>query len=131
MKKSNSMFFIILSESLILFMIFGLFAYDKEIAKWIIAVIGLSFLFAYTVADLYPRLINKYGEKYYKLILILQNIVMANILYFTGRILGYGKNYISFIIMYVILAIATYLLNRRMYIKEINYLNDIIKKYKE
>lgn len=130
MRKSNSIFFTILSESLMLFMIFGLFTYDKEIAKWIIAVIGLSFLFAYTVADLYPRLINKYGEKYYKLILILQNIVMANILYFVGRILGYGKNYIFFIIMYGILGIVTYFLNRRMYIKEINYLNDIIKKYR-
>lgn len=130
MRKSNSMFFTILSESLILFMIFGLFTFDKEITKWIIAVIGLSFLFAYTVADLYPRLINKHGEKYYKLILILENIVMANILYFVGRILGYGKNYVSFIIMYGILGVVTYLLNRRMYIKEINYLNDIIKKYR-
>ncbi|MGL5313078.1 MAG: hypothetical protein ACRC92_07505 [Peptostreptococcaceae bacterium] len=130
MRKSNSMFFMILSESLILFLIFGLFTYDKEITKWIIAVIGISFLFAYTVADLYPRLINKYGEKYYKLILALQNIFMANVLYFVGRILGYGKNYISFIIIYAILGIATYLLNRRMYIKEINYLNNIIKKYR-
>lgn len=130
MKAYNSKFFLILSECLIIFMIYGLVTSDRNISNWLITILGISFLFSYSIAVLYPKLLIKYGENHYKPILIVQNLFMSTILYVLGNSLGYLTNYINFLIQYSLIAIVTYYINRRIYIKEIRYLNNLVKNSK-
>lgn len=127
MKTYNSKFFLILSECLIIFMIYGIVTSDRTISNWLITILGISFLFSYSITVLYPKLLIKYGENHYKLILIVQNLFISTILYVLGNTLGYLTNYISFLIQYSLIAIVTYYINRRIYIKEIRYLNNLVK----
>lgn len=130
MKAYNSKFFLILSECLIIFMIYGIVTSDRNMSNWLITILGISFLFSYSATVLYPKLLSKYGEHHYKLILIVQNLFMSTILYVLGNELGYLTNYISFLIQYSLIAIVTYYINRRIYIKEIRYLNNLVKNSK-
>lgn len=130
MKTYNSKFFLILSECLIIFMIYGIVTSDRTISNWLITILGISFLFSYSITVLYPKLLIKYGENNYKLILIAQNLFMSTILYVLGNTLGYLTNYISFLIQYSLIAIVTYYINKRIYIKEIRYLNNLVKNSK-
>ncbi|GAA0092617.1 hypothetical protein UT300009_26460 [Paraclostridium bifermentans] len=130
MKTYNSKFFLILSECLIIFMIYGIVTSDRTISNWLITILGISFLFSYSITVLYPKLLIKYGENNYKLILIAQNLFISTILYVLGNTLGYLTNYISFLIQYSLIAIVTYYINRRIYIKEIRYLNNLVKNSK-
>lgn len=130
MKAYNSKFFLILSECLIIFMIYGIVTSDRNMSNWLITILGISFIFSYSIAVLYPKLLIKYGENHYKLILIVQNLFISTILYVLGNTLGYVTNYISFLIQYSLIAIVTYYINRRIYIKEIRYLNNLVKNSK-
>lgn len=130
MKTYNSKFFLILSECLIIFMIYGIVTSDRTISNWLITILGISFLFSYSITVLYPKLLIKYGENNYKLILIAQNLFISTILYVLGIELGYLTNYISFLIQYSLIAIVTYYINKRIYIKEIRYLNNLVKNSK-
>lgn len=130
MKNYNSKFFLILSECLIIFMIYGIVTSDRTISNWLITILGISFLFSYSITVLYPKLLIKYGENNYKLILIAQNLFISTILYVLGNTLGYLTNYISFLIQYSLIAIVTYYINKRIYIKEIRYLNNLVKNSK-
>lgn len=130
MKAYNSKFFLILAECLIIFMIYGIVTSDRNMSNWLITILGISFLFSYSATVLYPKLLSKYGENHYKLILIVQNLFMSTILYVLGNELGYLTNYISFLIQYSLIAIVTYYINRRIYIKEIRYLNNLVKNSK-
>ncbi|MBZ6006350.1 hypothetical protein K1514_10650 [Paraclostridium bifermentans] len=130
MKTYNSKFFLILSECLIIFMIYGIVTSDRTISNWLITILGISFLFSYSITVLYPKLLIKYGENNYKLILIAQNLFISTILYVLGNTLGYLTNYISFLIQYSLIAIVTYYINKRIYIKEIRYLNNLVKNSK-
>lgn len=130
MKTYNSKFFLILSECLIIFMIYGIVTSDRTISNWLITILGISFLFSYSITVLYPKLLIKYGENHYKLILIAQNLFISTILYVLGNTLGYLTNYISFLIQYSLIAIVTYYINKRIYIKEIRYLNNLVKNSK-
>lgn len=130
MKAYNSKFFLILSECLIIFMIYGIVTSDRNISNWLITILGISFLFSYSITVLYPKLLIKYGENHYKLILIVQNLFISTILYVLGNTLGYLTNYMSFLIQYSLIAIVTYYINRRIYIKEIRYLNNLVKNSK-
>lgn len=130
MKAYNSKFFLILSECLIIFMIYGIVTSDRNMSNWLITILGISFLFSYSITVLYPKLLIKYGENNYKLILIAQNLFISTILYVLGNTLGYLTNYISFLIQYSLIAIVTYYINKRIYIKEIRYLNNLVKNSK-
>lgn len=101
-----------------------------NMSNWLITILGISFLFSYSATVLYPKLLSKYEEHHYKLILIVQNLFMSTILYVLGNELGYLTNYISFLIQYSLIAIVTYYINRRIYIKEIRYLNNLVKNSK-
>lgn len=130
MKAYNSKFFLILSECLIIFMIYGIVTSDRNMSNWLITILGISFIFSYSIAVLYPKLLIKYEENHYKPILIVQNLFISTILYVLGNTLGYVTNYISFLIQYSLIAIVTYYINRRIYIKEIRYLNNFVKNSK-
>lgn len=130
MKNSTSNFFILFSESLIIFMIFGILTADKETSVLLLSFLSLSFLFAYSAIILYPKLISICGEKYYRLIFIIQHIFLSTILYVSGNTLGYTTSYVNFIINYILLCIITYYLNEKFFMKEIIHLNNIIKNSK-
>lgn len=130
MRQSTSQFFMILAQALILFMIGCILGGDKQIAIFLSLGIGISFLFAYSGAILYPKLINKFGENNYRLILIIQYGIIGQILYILATSLGMGSSYIGFMAEYIILCFVTYYINRKIYINEINALNRLIKKPK-
>lgn len=130
MKNSTSNFFILFSESLIIFMIFGILTADKETSTLLLAFLSLSFLLAYSAIILYPKLISIYGDKYYRLIFIIQHTFLSTILYSSRNIIGYTTSYTNFIINYILLCIVTYYLNKKFFMKEIFYLNNIIKNSK-
>lgn len=130
MRQSTSQFFMILAQALIIFMIGCILGGDKQTAIFLSLGIGISFLFAYSGAILYPKLINKFGENNYRLILIIQYGVIGQILYILAASLGMGSRYIGFMAEYIILCFVTYYINRKIYINEINALNRLIKKTK-
>jgi hypothetical protein len=130
MRQSTSKFFMILSQALILFTIGCILTEDKQTAIFLSAGIGISFLFAYSGAILYPKLLNKFGENNYKTILIIQYGIIGQILYTVTELLETGGDYIGFMAQYIILCFVTYHINRKIYINEINALNRLIKKTK-
>lgn len=128
MKSSTDTFFILLSESLVIFMIFALRGANDEVAKWILAVLTLSFIIAYSGSFIFSKIIKKIGDRYYALLMLIQQVVISTLMYIISRTLGYNTEYITFILIYIILSLITYNLNKMLFIKEINYLNKLIKK---
>ena len=98
MKSCTSRFFTILAQCLVVFMIYGVFTASRDISVWIFSVLGISFLFAYSVAIVYPKLVNKFGERHFKLILFFQNLILSTVLFIVVSMLGYVTSYISFLI---------------------------------
>ncbi|CEN88778.1 Uncharacterised protein [[Clostridium] sordellii] len=130
MKSCTSRFFTILAQCLVVFMIYGVFTASRDISVWIFSVLGISFLFAYSVAIVYPKLVNKFGERHFKLILFFQNLILSTVLFIVASMLGYVTSYISFLIEYILIALITYYINKTIYIKEINDLNEFIQNAK-
>ncbi|MGL5755604.1 MAG: hypothetical protein ACRCYC_09790 [Paraclostridium sp.] len=128
MGKSTSQFYMILSQSLILFIVGCILTSDKKTAMVLILGIGISFLFAYVGAVLYPKLTKRFGEKNYKLILFIQYGAIGQIIYILAALIGIRSNYVSFMIEYTIICFITYYINRKIYINKINELDKLIKK---
>lgn len=130
MRESSAKFYMILSQSLLLFIIQLILTSDKEASIVLIAIIGISFMFAYSGAILYPKLIDKFGYNNYKTILLLLYGVIGQIFYIVLKVIGLEIGYTEFILSYMALCIITYQLNKRIYIREINKLNNLIKNNK-
>lgn len=124
-------FYSTLAHSLIVFILIGIFTSNRDTCIFLLISLGGSLVTAYLWGYIHPRIINNIGGKYYRVVMIGEFFILANIIYLFGSLADLVPTYSSFMIESSIIGVITYNLSKRIYIKEINNLNNLIKKSKK
>ena len=129
--SSRLTFYSTLSHSLVVFTLMGIFYFGKEVGAFFVISLICSYLTAYLWGYIHPRIINTLGNKYYSIVMIIEFLILANIIFLLGSFIDIVPNYLIFMIEASSIGIITYNISKRIYKKEINDLNNLIKKSKQ